>query len=1217
MADNNLQYADILAKISEDTGSIRSNTNNINNPASTTNRILQDIDNTLKELLGKDFSQSAARDQVFGQNGKFGQAYDSRVASGTSKGRQFGKFSDEFERSLMKGLLGSDFEDNIKQSLQRFADELDVSVADLPGKVGQELGKNLMNKFKDTKIGGSVTKYAEDLTAKSMSFVESKVGGMLGAEAGAAATSFAQVAAAAAPAAAAMIAVELATTALAGVVEGLTKIFKAAGVAANRERKSRERNLELANERIKKDINELVTGPFKILEDAANEVYSAWDNAVRVINQTQGYNKADLQDLMSSFAERLRSEGLSDVIAGTDIVSGLESVLKSGLSGAIAEEFAYQAVKLNAAIPTQDFFGYAATYSSIAANAVKDGKSQSQAIAEANKSLYDFSSNVLYASRELAGGFTTGLRDAQALYDQAVKIVQASRTGDVNNVSGVLTSVSAIVGAVAPDLASSITDAIYRAATGGNSSDIVALRSLAGINASNTEFLRALANDPQTVFANLFNNLATMFNDSSDAYMEKAEGYASLFGLSAEAFQRIDFNYLANSIAKMNVDNASLDQNLQLLRSGQSTQTKEQQKIAQINKYMIEEGLAYVLDNEVARQIQQHMWDEQMQREIMEATYGVELVGDTSSALLGIWNTVQNILDLVNPIAWIKKANELERSVEEFGAQERDIRRLLESGKVGQGNYRDLYNLTTRNADLNLTKSMVELFGERSEYNSVSTVRELERSILSFGNLFNGENMSKAVSTGLANLRYSRSGASSPSSMYSWGTVSKSDSALASKISSTLSGHSSDAKSTPLLENLSNSIKSSMSSVISRMISSIDDSIASGKSYEQWKKSGRFKDDETFSSALTEQGYTEDQLRDYFQDREREAGAKKLEEDAMFDKAFKESGMKYWDETFPNYWLELNTQLTENFDRIHLWNDTYKLAFDAATAYFQNTFVEDVFKTQWMTNAFQSGFVDMAFKKDFVDTAFNQGFVQNAFTTEFLTNRFDRWWGGTDETFTSLSLSNKDFAANFEKFRGTKHHTFGQLYDQAHGFRNDFKLWNGASKDSGHTFQDLFNALFNADSDQNKFYKQAIENKTIERLDREFERQYKRWQEYAQYYLAHKVYNGDWEAVKGDLISGKTLQGGKNLFSLSIYDKLLKVQTDEKGEQGDVIVRLARWLTNNDRDIDNLVDPALQSNALLAQILTAVTAIVVQNNKLSNGSDLPSSLSAKALGIKI
>ncbi|MCU6720651.1 hypothetical protein OCV67_12045 [Porcipelethomonas ammoniilytica] len=47
-----------------------------------------------------------------------------------------------------------------------------------------------------------------------------------------------------------------------------------------------------------------------------------------------------------------------------------------------------------------------------------------------------------------------------------------------------------------------MTDAIYKAATGGNSSKIVVLRSLAGINASNTEFLKQLANDPQKVFAN-------------------------------------------------------------------------------------------------------------------------------------------------------------------------------------------------------------------------------------------------------------------------------------------------------------------------------------------------------------------------------------------------------------------------------------------------------------------------------------------------------------------------------------------------------------------------------------------------------------------------------------------------------------------------------------------------------------------------------------------
>lgn len=810
-----------------------------------------------------------------------------------------------------------------------------------------------------------------------MSFLQGKLGKTLGVEATETAATLGQVALAAAPAAAAMVALEIVSGVLMKnfqkIGEAFSKMFSAIGKAAKRDQETQSRNFELAQQRITADINEIVKKPFEILEKAAQTIYDAWDSNLRLINQTQGYNKADLQDLMSAFAQRLRDEGLSSVVAGTDVVSALTKVLESGLSGKIAEEFAYQAVKLNAAIPTQDFFGFAATYSSIAANAVKDGKSQSEAITEANRSLYEFSNNVLYASRELAGGFTTGLRDAQTLYEESVKIVQASRTGDINKVSGVLTSVSAIVGAIAPDLASSITDAVYKAATGGNSSDIVALRSLAGINASNTEFLRALATDPQKVFSNLFENLARMFNDSSDAYMEKAEAYGSLFGLSAEAFQRVDFNYLAKAISEMDINSASLNKNLALLESGQSTQTAEQMKIAQINQYMIEEGLAYVLDNEAARAIQQHMWDEQRDRALMEAEYGVNLVGDTKSALLDIANAVSNILNLLNPANWFKRINNAIESKNEFKALEQDVQQILELGKVGQGNQRDLYNLVTRNADLKLTQSLVEMLGGTSAYEDVNS-RRLSRN--KFFNSINAISLNSSMmgrpilyQTGsaadwISGVSSAYSGASSltaansPTSRYSWGTVGKSENTIVSGMLSALNSSGTGR----VASNLSNIVKSSstvVSNVVSRMLDTIDEYAGKGKTYEDWMKSGRFRSEEAFESALTDAGYSEAELKRYFENKETEAGMQQKIEDAELEKRFRESGIKYWDETFPSYQEALTLQLTENFDKIHQWNETYLASFLDHTSYFKQAFVEEAFKGMWIADAFTPMFKAM------------------------------------------------------------------------------------------------------------------------------------------------------------------------------------------------------------------------------------------------------------------
>ena len=89
--------------------------------------------------------------------------------------------------------------------------------------------------------------------------------------------------------------------------------------------------------------------------------------------------------------------------------------------------------------------------------------------------------------------------------------------------------------------------------------------------------------------------------------MEVAESLSSIFGISMDAFARVDFNYLADAIASMNVNDAALLENMDLLASGETTTSAEEMRMRQINQYMIDEGLSYVLDNEVARSIQEHM----------------------------------------------------------------------------------------------------------------------------------------------------------------------------------------------------------------------------------------------------------------------------------------------------------------------------------------------------------------------------------------------------------------------------------------------------------------------------------------------------------------------------------------------------------------------------------------------------------------------------------
>lgn len=682
-------------------------------------------------------------------------------------------------------------------------------------------------------------------------------------------------------------------------VESLKKHFAAMSSAANRETESRKKNQELAQKRLEADVDSLIRAPFKILEDAAQKVYDAWDANVRLINGTQGYDKSDLQNLMGQFGERLRSEGLSSVIGATDVTESLAKVLQSGLSGKAAEEFAYLATKLNAAIPSQDFFGYADEYASVAANMVAKGYSQSEALAAANSQLESFASSLLYSSRTLTGGFTTGLQNAEQLYSDAVKISQAAKTGDTTNIASVLTAVSAITGAVAPDLASSMTDAIVSAATGGNSSEIVALRSLAGINASNTEFLRALANDPQSVFETLFTNLADLQNMSRDSYMEVAEGLSSVFGISMDAFARIDFNQLSDAIRNMNTSNKSLEENLKQLASGETTTTAEQLRLAQINEYMIDEGLAYVLDNEVARSIQEHMWDEQIARELMEASYAVELKGSGLELLESLRNTVEKITAILNPFQWMKKISNLVGTAGEGAALGTDIQQSLLLGRVGNGKASDLKNLITRNADLNLTNSYIELLGGLSAYSLASGGRKLASGFLnaqmnpfafatntSLVNNIKGTLNSLALSGLSGNLD-----SYGVRSNYSWGSVSKSDYSrmLNNSVSSVVSS----------VTNAATTTAATATTAVSRLnefLATQNEAVAADRSYEDWVKDAKKYGISNLSDALEDAGLSEADLKNNYGQAEGQRAAEQTYERYIKEEKFWERSTQHYDD---------------------------------------------------------------------------------------------------------------------------------------------------------------------------------------------------------------------------------------------------------------------------------------------------------------------------------
>ena len=921
----------------------------------------KDIDITLKAILGilqnnpdvmklgrnapTESQSNYAKDKWKFSRG--GDEYDPRRYTG--RGNILQDFENGIKQQLMDSLAGGSFKKGIQGAMATFTEKFGMDIRNLPGEVGKELTKNALKAFGDSSLGKAVKSNAAKLGNKALdtifknmkggdalkagfkdvvgSFFSSAKGGTavaagsqgmaLSAGGGAGTTALGgQLVSGIAKGAAKfgpwglLIAgiIITAVKVLGPTIKGFVELVKAAGKSFNRDADMRKKRMENAQKRLEADMNWMAEQPFKILEEAAKRWEDTWDANLSKVGQTQGYDKSSVYALYEGYAERLREDNLASVISATDVADKLASVLETGLSGAVAEEFAYIATKLNAAIPTQDFFGYADVYASIAANAISQGKSQAEALNYANSQLEQFASNLLYSSRELAGGFSTGLKNSETLFKDAVQIAQAAKTYNASDISGTLTSVSAIIGAVAPDLADSLVQNVVEAAVGGNGSTLVALRSLANINAGNTEFLKAMAEDPKSVFATLFTNLANMQNMSPDNYMEVAEGLAEVFGIDKGAFARVDFNYLASAIESMSINNQSLADNMALLESGQTTTSAEQLKAQEINRIILDEGLAYIIDSEAGRMVQEHMWDEQRTNALMENEYAVSIQGAALQFLEGIRKSMTTLLNFLNPMGFVNKGiASIAQSIAQSVGNEQELAEILRLGAVGS-NATAFGNLTTRGKDLGLTTSLVEMMGgSPSTGRTVANVLKTVKGYTSFSGLFNTYadslddtkvDWSSPVSTLLTigNIFKGSIGDggnrhNAISSRYNWGSVGKSLAqgiAATSLNGNTIAGFASNTSSaTQMAANTSNR----------RFQEFLDTAKEAAKTmtYENWKATAKSRGIADFDAALDAYGRTEDEIKSYFEASEAAAGAQVEASRKADEQAFRDETRAFWD----------------------------------------------------------------------------------------------------------------------------------------------------------------------------------------------------------------------------------------------------------------------------------------------------------------------------------
>ena len=748
----------------------------------------------------------------------------------------------------------------------------------------------------------------------------------------------------------ALTAVDKLTEDLGEFVQGMGSAFEKMTSGADRWNESLQASLEAQEARMEADVETFVRKPFEILEDAANKVYDVWDAALQTITATQGYDKSGLQDLMSAYASRLREEDLSDVVGTTDVTSMLQQILNAGLSGAAAEEFAYQATVLNKAIPTEDFTSYASSYASLAASYMNLGYSQQEALEYANEQLQTFASNVLTASREVSGGFTTSLTGVSSMFEDIVKVAQTAGVSDTSGLSSALSIVQAIAGQVSPDVGNSLVSQIVEAAIGGNDSNLVALRSLAGTGASNTAFLKALSSNPNQVLANLFSGLNDMFDKSTDNYMEVAYSLAETFGVSADALARIDWEKLVEELRTNSSSTNALSQNMQLLESGETTTSAEAQRIAQINQYMIEEGLSYVLDNEAARAIQEHMWQQEIAEELQQSTYAVDFAGGALELFTNIAKLISSLVQTLT--LGIINIGSIAQSAADYGNIMSDIKAMLEEGKVGQGNASVLNQLTTYDVStLNkgtYAPNLMDLWGLDSKY---------------YGTQAATYNISSTLSGSNAN---------SPSSMYSWTDAGK----------SSLSLFENYAGSKANLEGVSSSsatsqISKQTSSGLTKWIDSMQSYIQENKSFEDWYNSAKDYGFSDVGSTLEDMGYTVSDLQNAYIDEAANYATQQAVQNKALETQFWNSGIRFWDVTHPAEVEAWNVKFDQTMldwkttfsTEMSNWSNTYLTTTQALLEHFDlkyaewselysNSVEETNKKLQYANNAFDNSFVN-------------------------------------------------------------------------------------------------------------------------------------------------------------------------------------------------------------------------------------------------------------------
>lgn len=701
-------------------------------------------------------------------------------------------------------------------------------------------------------------------------------------------------------------------------------------------------NLDAQEKRFQQDIETYIKYPFEILEESAEEVRSTWSEVISTINQTQNYTKSDLQDLMSAYSARLQEEGLSSSIGTTDITSKLQSILDAGLSGDVAEEFAYISTVLENAVPTENWDSYAQSYASMVSTFVSQGYSTSAALSAANTQLTTFASNILNA-KDVSDGLTTSLTNVSDMFDSIVQITQTAGGSDTSSLSSALSITQAIAGQISSSVGNDLVSQIVQAAVGGNSDELVALRSMAGTGAANTSFLKALYANPNSVLATMFENLSAMIDKSKDNYMEVAYSLADTFGISADALVRIDWDKLVSELRSNSSSTSNINNAVSLLASGESTTNAESQKLAQINEYLLDQGLSYIIDNDAAWQVQQHLWEQEIAEQLTESTFAVSIQESQWELITSFKNLLTDILRAIPGVGLFLGAVDTIDAINDLSNYTSDIAEMIDAGKVGSGNASQYHDLTTYDVG-----SLIK------EYDSKSTV-DL------FKNNYNSASGSWASNT------------SSSSGKYSWSDTGKSALTQLANYNSN-SSSSTDTGST----NVSEVIQSNTTEAFNSWLSSMESAAKGGTSYSDWYASAKDYGFSDAASAADYYGYSTTDLEDQYRSYQVDSAVEYENSRVLAEDAFWLAATTWYNEIYPT---DRDAWLVKYDETWTAWNEKFDLAVLNWTTLYTETMTAfqehlDEKYSDWMDNYLEQEDITHT-KQQYLNKSFSDNFVND------------------------------------------------------------------------------------------------------------------------------------------------------------------------------------------------------------------------------------------------